>query len=179
MSMRRFLAEVVAAIAFGVLLYSYGHYVGHADALDGLKKADDARARVAFEQGRALGTVKETVVTEYVDRIVTVYKTGATITKEVPIYVSKAADASCVVPNGFVRVHDASAANVPISGGARVTDDGPSGIALSTVAETVADNYTDCRANAEQLSRLQKWARDSHGVTSGGLANGSQNVPGK
>lgn len=142
------------------------------------KDLEVKQVRQAFEQGKALGTVKEIVVTEYVERIVTVYKAGATITKEVPIYVSRAADASCVVPNGFVRVHDASAANVPVSGGPRVTDDAGSGIALSTVAETVADNYTDCKANAEQLSKLQKWARDSHGVTNGGV-NGSQNVPGK
>jgi hypothetical protein len=142
------------------------------------KNLEVKQVRDAFEQGMALGTVKESVVTEYVDRIVTVYKTGATITKEVPIYVSKAADASCVVPNGFVRLHDAGAASVPVSGGPRVTDDAGSGITLSTVAETVVDNYTDCRANAEQLSKLQKWARDSHGVTSGGV-NGSQNVPGK
>lgn len=179
MSMRRFLAEVVVAIVFGVLLYSYGYYAGLDDGRAEGTAADNVRLRAAFEQGQALGTVKEKVVIEYVDRIVTVYKAGATITKEVPIYVSKAADASCVVPNGFVRVHDAGAANVPVSGGPRLTDDGPSGIALSTVAETVADNYTNCRANAEQLSKLQKWARDSHGVTSGGLANGSQNVPGK
>jgi hypothetical protein len=179
MSSRRVLFEIIAAIAFGVLLYSYGHYVGLSDGRAENTAADNVRLRAAFEQGQALGTVKETVVTEYVDRIVTVYKTGATITKEVPIYVSKAADASCVVPNGFVRLHDAGAANVPVSGGPRVTDDDPSGVALSTVAETVTDNYTDCRANAEQLSKLQKWARDSHGVTSGGLANGSQNVPGK
>ncbi len=65
--------------------------------------------RQSFEQGQALGTVKEKVVVEYVDRIVKVYQAGATITKEVPIYVSQAADSACVVPAGFVRVHDAGA----------------------------------------------------------------------
>lgn len=54
---------------------------------------------------------------EYVDRIVKVYQAGATITKEVPIYVSQAADSACVVPAGFVRVHDAGAHNLPVAGG--------------------------------------------------------------
>jgi hypothetical protein len=168
-------AIVIVLVACGVLLYSLG--VEHGGAAEKAKavKADNARLNAAFEQGQALGTVKEKVVTEYVDRIVTVYKAGATITKEVPVYVSKAADASCVVTRGFVRLHDASAANVPVSGGPRVTDDAGSGIALSAVAATVNDNYTDCHANAEQLTALQAWARGSHAVTSGG-GNGQKKV---
>jgi hypothetical protein len=158
-------AAVIALAACGVLLYSLGFEHGESTEKANAVKADNARFEAAFEQGRALGTVKEKVVTEYVDRVVTVYKAGATITKEVPIYVSKAADSSCVVTGGFVRVHDAGAANVPVSGGPRVTDDAGSGIALSTVAATVVDNYTDCHANAEQLTALQAWARGSHAVT--------------
>jgi hypothetical protein len=170
---------VIALAACGVLLYSLGVASGKSAEKANAVKADNARFEAAFEQGRALGTVKEKVVTEYVERVVTVYKAGATITKEVPIYVSKAADASCVVTGGFVRVHDAGAANVPVSGGSRVTDDAGSGIALSAVAATVVDNYTDCHANAEQLTALQAWARGSHSVASGRAANGTQNVSGK
>lgn len=157
------LAALIALGAYGVLLYSMGADAERSKAL----KLDNARLSAAFEQGQALGTVKEKVVTEYVDRIVTIYKAGATITKEVPVYVSKAADAACVVTNGFVRLHDASAANVPVSGGPRVTDDAGSGVALSAVAGTINDNYTDCHANAEQLTKLQAWARGSHAITSG------------
>lgn len=172
------LAVVSALTACGVLLYSLGVVHGGAEEKAKAVKADNARLNAAFEQGQALGTVKEKVVTEYVDRVVTVYKAGATITKEVPVYVSKAADASCVVTRGFVRVHDASAANVPVSGGPRVTDDDSAGIALSAVAATVNDNYTDCHANAEQLTALQAWVRGSHAVASG-VADGQKNVSSK
>lgn len=166
---------VIALAACGVLLYSLGYVDGGAEEKAKAVKADNVRLNTAFEQGQALGAVKEKVVTKYVDRVVTVYKAGATITKEVPIYVSKAADASCVVTRGFVRVHDASAANVPVSGGPRVTDDDGAGIELSTVAATVNDNYTNCHANAEQLKALQAWVRGSHAVTSGG-GNGQKKI---
>jgi len=163
-------AVVIALAVCGALLYSLGVVHGESAEKGKAVKADQARLEAAFEQGQALGTVRDRVVTEYVEKVVTVYKQGATIIKEIPVYVSKAADAACAVPAGFVRVHDASAANLPVSGGPRVTDDGPSEIALSAVAETVAGNYTDCHANAEQLKALQKWARDSHGVTNGSRA---------
>lgn len=156
---------VIALLACGVLLYSFGFERGESAEKAKAVKADNARLQMAFEQGQALGTVRDRVVIEYVEKIVTVFKQGATIVKEIPVYVSKAADAACVVPAGFVRVHDASAANLPVSGGPLGTDDGPSGIALSAVAETVAGNYTNCRANAEQLKALQKWARESHAIT--------------
>lgn len=161
-------AVVIVFVACGVLLYSLGVEHGESAEKDKAVKADNARLQAAFEQGQALGTVRDRVVTEYVEKVVTVYKQGATIIKEIPVYVSKAADAACTVSAGFVRVHDASAENLPVSGGPRVTDDGPSGVALSTVAGIVADNYTNCHANAEQLKALQKWARDSHALTNGG-----------
>lgn len=156
---------IVAAAALLLLLVLKVFHFGYDTAVSEQLALDNSRLREAFEQGQELGTVRDRVVTEYVEKIVTVYKQGATIVKEIPVYVSKAADAACVVPAGFVRVHDASAANVPVSGGPLGTDDGPSGIALSTVAGTVADNYTICRANAEQLKALQKWVRESHAIT--------------
>lgn len=103
---------------------------------------------------QADATVK--VVTEYVDRIQTVRLAGQTIIKEVPVYVPAQADAACVLSRGFVRLHDAAATGSipdPASG----LDAAPAGIALSTVAGTVADNYQRCHENSEQLSALQKW----------------------
>ncbi|MDC6286775.1 hypothetical protein PP731_25660, partial [Ralstonia solanacearum] len=77
-----------------------------------------------------------------------------------PRYVPVQADASCVVPRGFVRLHDAAAAGAVPDPGAGDADAAPSGIALSAVAGTVADNYTDSHANSEQLARLQQLLRD-------------------
>lgn len=157
---------VAIAVAAG-LLYLLGFVNGAGDEQAKAAQIENTQLRQAFEQGQALGVVRDRVVTEYVEKLVPVYQRGATIIKEVPVYVSKAADAACVVSAGFVRVHDAGAANLPVPGGPRVSDDGPSGIALSAVAETVAGNYTDCHANAEQLKAFQQWARDSRGITNG------------
>lgn len=94
------------------------------------------------------------VVTKYVDRVQVVRGKGDTIIKEVPVYVDRESDRACTVPVGFVRVHDAAAANVQV-GDPGSTDAAPAGIALSAVAGTVADNYTTCHENAEQLIALQ------------------------
>jgi hypothetical protein len=58
-----------------------------------------------------------------------------------------------------VRLHDAAAAG-RLPEPARDADAAAAGIALSAVAGTVAENYTACRANAEQLSALQSWILD-------------------
>jgi hypothetical protein len=48
----------------------------------------------------------------------------------------------------------------PPSGSAGAADARPAGVALSTVAETVAGNYTACNGNAEQLKSLLELLRD-------------------
>ncbi|KVQ82165.1 hypothetical protein WK07_11825 [Burkholderia multivorans] len=140
-------AAVVIAIQHA-LLVSAGE---HADDL-----ARDVRERTA-ERDAARRDAK--IVTQYVDRVRVVREKGDTIIKEVPVYVDREADRACVVPLGFVRVHDAAAANVPV-GDPGSTDVAAAGVALSAVAATVADNYTTCHENAEQLIALQARVRD-------------------
>lgn len=114
----------------------------------------------AFEQGQELGTVRDRVVTEYVDRVQVIKERGATLIKEVPVYVSAKADAACIVNAGFVRLHDAGAKSLPAPDPAGYADEASSGIALSTVAATTVENYTSCNANAEQLTMLQALLRE-------------------
>ncbi|MBU9490289.1 hypothetical protein [Burkholderia multivorans] len=140
-------AAVVIAIQHALLVSASQH----ADDL-----ARDVRERTA-ERDAARRDVK--IVTQYVDRVRVVREKGHTIIKEVPVYVDREADRACVVPLGFVRVHDAAAANVPV-GHPGSTDAAAAGVALSAVAATVADNYTTCHENAEQLIALQARVRD-------------------
>ncbi|WP_176038886.1 hypothetical protein [Burkholderia multivorans] len=140
-------AAVVIAVQHA-LLVSAGQ---HADDL-----ARDVRDRTA-ERDAARRDVK--IVTQYVDRVRVVREKGDTIIKEVPVYVDREADRACLVPLGFVRVHDAAAANVPV-GDPGSADAAAAGVALSAVAATVADNYTTCHENAEQLIALQARVRD-------------------
>lgn len=82
--------------------------------------------RKAFEQGQELGTVREVVVTKYVESVQVVKEKAKTIIQKVPVYVSKESDARCAVPAGFVRLHDAAAANVPpVASPASVPNDSP------------------------------------------------------
>lgn len=99
-------------------------------------------------------------VTQYVDRERVIRLKGDTIIKEVPLYVPAQADAACVIPRGFVRLHDAAAAGTVPDSGAGDADAAPTDVALSAVASTVTSNYTDSHANSEQLSTLQQTLRD-------------------
>lgn len=157
---------VVAAILFG-LGYALGHANGVAGEQSKAKDTEIKQLREAFEQGQAVGTVRDVVVTEYVDRERVIYKTGATITKEIPVYVTPAADAACTLNRGFVRVHDAAAANV-LPGSASAADAEPAGIALSAATGVIAENYTACNAVRSQLTALQKWVRGTHDAINNG-----------
>lgn len=78
--------------------------------------------------------------------------------EKAPDYVTPKADARCVVPVGFVRLHDAAAAGQdPVPDPAARADDAASGVALSAVGATVAGNYGGCRENAAKLTDLQAW----------------------
>ena len=99
------------------------------------------------------------VITKYVDRIKIVKEKGNVIIKEIPTYITKTDDAKCVVPNGFVVLHDSASRNeVPDT--ARIVDERASKIKISGVAETVGENYNTYHEVAEQLKSLQKWVRD-------------------
>jgi hypothetical protein len=99
-------------------------------------------------------------VTQYVDRVRVVREKGDTIIQEVPVYVDREADRACTVPVGFVRLHDAAAANLP-AGNPGPADAAPAGVALSEVSRTVAENYTRCHETAEQLIALQARLRSA------------------
>lgn len=115
--------------------------------------------RQAFEQGQAHGTVRDKIVTVYVDRVQVITERGQTIIQKVPVYVSAKADAACTVNAGFVRLHDAAAHALPAPEPSGAADDAPAGIALSAVGATTAANYAACNANAEQLTQLQELVR--------------------
>ncbi|NPZ19527.1 hypothetical protein DZ956_022390 [Pseudomonas aeruginosa] len=156
--MTRLYIVLALTVTFALVACGFRLGVNHEQAK--AKALDAAQLRQAFEQGQELGTVRERVVTEYVDRVEVVKEVGRTIIKEVPIYVSAEADRACTVNAGFVRLHDAAAAGVLPPDPAGAADARPAGIALSAVAETVAGNYTACHANTEQLNSLLELVRD-------------------
>ena len=147
------------AVVAGLAWWATGRYNA---AVDRANKAEATATELRTQLTNA--TAATVTVTQYVDRERVIRLKGDTIIKEVPRYVPAQADAACVVPRGFVRLHDAAASGTVPDSGAGDTDAAPSGVALSTVAGTVTGNYTDSHANSEQLRTLQQALRDQ-GVT--------------
>lgn len=130
-----------------------------------VQRADQAETTAANLRTQLDNTRSATVtVTQYVDRERVIRLKGDTIIKEVPRYVPVQADAACVVPRGFVRLHDAAAAGTVPNPDTGDADAAPADVALSTVAGTVAANYTGCHVDAARLTSLQQTLRDQ-GVT--------------
>lgn len=146
----------IAVILLAGLIYGAGWVEGAAHIQDKWAAEKQAQAMAAAQTGQHQAEATVQVVTKYVDKIKVVRERGATIIKEVPVYVNAQADADCIINAGFVRLHDAATGN-PVSLSPGSADAAPSGVALSTLAATVADNYTACHENAEQLIALQQW----------------------
>ncbi|WP_455154816.1 hypothetical protein [Cupriavidus campinensis] len=130
-----------------------------------VRRATEAEALVASLRAQLDNTDAGVVeVTKYVDRVQTIHVKGDTITKEIPRYVTVEADAACSVPGGFVRLHDTAATGGVLDQNPGGADAAPSGVPLSAVAGTVADNYTTGHVNAARLMALQDTLR-AQGVT--------------
>ncbi len=155
------LAIIGALIAGGVWQQGRIHTAKNEtrDALDRVLVVEGERDTAKEEARLARANVR--TVTEYVDRVQYVHVQGKTITKEIPIHVTPEADAACVVPVGFVRIHDAAAANTAPEPPAGDPDAPAPGLTLSAVAETVTENYTQYHALGAQLIGLQDYVRTS------------------
>lgn len=83
-------------------------------------------------------------------------------TKEVKIYVTPEADARCVVPTGFIRLHNHAASGstaLPAVNDGEQSNDSPTKLALSSVGEVVAENYNRCLLEFEKIKALQATIR--------------------
>lgn len=157
----RFLLWALVALAglvSGYLVKRHFTEFKHRAEVIETQKAAIARleTKLVFEQ------ITQKVVTKYVDRVQVIRGETKTIIKEVPIYVTPEDDANCVVPDGFVRLHDAAVQGRSVASTPGATDAAPSDTQLSEVAITVVENYGVCRETAEQLTALQRWIRETH-----------------
>ena len=103
------------------------------------------------------------IVTKYIIKTQVIKETGNAIIKEIPVYITKTDDVKCVVPNGFVLLHDSASRNeVPVAPG-RINESA-SDVKISEVAGTVITNYTTYYQIAEQLKSLQDWVREQQKI---------------
>ncbi|KRA15353.1 hypothetical protein [Lysobacter sp. Root604] len=159
--------RAILALIFVALLAAIGFGAAFQQSRIAAAKADTAKVQqqllgMTSERDTALQERNHArsnvlVVTKFVDRVQKVHVAGATITKEIPIYVTPKADAACTLTAGFVRIHDAAAGNVPPDASAGDPDAPAAGLTLSAVADTVAGNYTACHVIREQVIGLQDY----------------------
>lgn len=143
---------VVLAFAAGALVtYKVMDWKADAERLEQERITHALNAQGVVIANRTEGQVREVVRTVYVR--------GATIVKEVPVYVTKQDNAACTINTGFVRVHDAAVANQP-PGPPADTDRAATGVALSTVGETVAENYTHYHACVAKVKAWEQFYAD-------------------
>ena len=118
------------------------------------------------KQELAAAELTHEVITQYVDRVKIVEGKTHEIIKKVPVYITKESDAKCTINNGFVSLHDHASKNeVPDSTG--TINENPSDVKLSTVAETVTENYGTYYQVVEQLKSLQDWIRKQKELNNG------------
>ncbi|AMP13691.1 hypothetical protein [Collimonas pratensis] len=140
-----------------VLLLAYGaHERGAIQAKWDKEKREQAQA-VTEIQGQQEAVTTQTI-TQYVNRDRVVYVQGATITKQVPIYVTAQNNAQCVINNGFVRLWNAANTGVQLPDAAVPADGEASGVVLSEVATQHSVESTYTRRLEVQLETWQDWA---------------------
>lgn len=125
-------------------------------------KVADAKLEMSKKE-TASAEASTKVVTKYVTKVEIVKEKGDAIIKEIPKFITANADGQCVIPNGFVLLHDSASRNeVPDS--TRSVDEGASSVKLSGVATTVTENYTAYHKVAEQLKALQEWIKEQQSI---------------
>ena len=99
--------------------------------------------------------VTKVVVEKYKEQV----KKDEEVHEQIISQINDKDDHMCSVPESFVRLHDSAAKNT-VPGPSTGTDGAASGIALSEVERTIADNYSAYNKLADQLRSLQEWVTE-------------------
>lgn len=135
-----------------LLAFIWGLHEHHEGVL--YQKAEDAKVVIKTEQKAAIVTTK--IVTQYVPQIQYVKGETITITKKVPVYVTKTDDSKCTVGNGFVVLwNTTNKMQLPSSAG--TVDDRPSPVVLSDIAAQHTAEVGVCTATENQRDALKAW----------------------
>jgi hypothetical protein len=143
---------IAAALAVFLALWWYGNH--QFDKGVKWQLAQDAEFIANMKPNQAKATERVRIV--FIEKAAEIRYRTKTITERVPEYVTAKDDAACPINRGFVRLHDAAASGT-VPGSPARTDGEPSGVALSTVTETVAANYGTAHLCAARLEAWQQW----------------------
>lgn len=151
--------RIIGVLAVSAAMVGAGWRYGADSVQSRWNSERDAQAVAAARQAVRIADAGQDATAQYTTAALATQQHTVEIIKKVPVYVPAQADAGCTVPVGFVRLHDAAAADADPGNAAVGTDDTPAGIALSAVAGTVIENYSACHQTAAQLTALQSWVK--------------------
>jgi cell division protein FtsB len=146
--------KIIGALLVVAGVFLSGGIWTQREFLDAVQKQKEEIARL--EQASKEVTTKIEKV--YIEKTKIIKEKGDVIVQKVPEYISKDADAKCDVSNGFVVLHNSAVKN-EIPNTTREFNEKSSGVEISTVGRTVAENYTTCNEVREQLKSLQDWIK--------------------
>jgi hypothetical protein len=159
----------VIGVLLGLSLLAGVYIKGRSDGSD-LKELEYAKEKMEWQQSIIN---KQTAFDDSVREIFKEYLTDVTITKEVTKYikqkpeiikeyVSVESDKRCVIPKGFVSLHNKAVDGVPLSELQNIPSDAatPSGKKLSDVSKVVTVNYYEYEQMKKKLIALQKTVTD-------------------
>lgn len=130
-------------------------------------RAEAAKLKADMDRKVALSEKQsKQIVTKYITKTKVVKEKGDVIIKEVPKFITKDADANCVVPKSFVLLHDSAAKN-QIPDTSKGIDGTASGTKLSTIGETITINYNNYHQLSERLKALQDWVSSQERIYNG------------
>ena len=130
-------------------------------------RAEAAKLKADMDRKVALSEQNsKQVVTKYVTKTKVIKEKGDVIIKEVPKFITKDADANCVVPKSFVLLHDSAAKN-EIPDSSKGVDGTASGTKLSAIGETITINYNNYHQLSERLKALQDWVSSQERIYNG------------
>lgn len=135
-----------------LLAYFWGLWQHH----EGVTWQKDQQKQAVITVQVVSGAVTHDVVTRYIPKIEYVKGQTVTITKKVPIYVTRKDDLACPINNGFVSLWNATnKMQLPTSSGA--VDEGPSPVVLSDIAAEHTREAGICTATENQRDALKEW----------------------
>lgn len=140
--------EIWYLLGIGLLIW-YVYHLGAESVQTKWDAANKDQASTASRLKQQTTIVLRAVETVHSVKTQVIKEKGATIVKEIPIYIPVD---SPDLPTGFVKLHDAAVTNSSPED-ARFADARP--IGLATATRTILGNYTICEVNRQQLLSLQ------------------------
>jgi hypothetical protein len=148
--------KLLAGVALILGVFVYGYMKGSAYADAELQRFAAKNAQLTADMEKKNSEITTEVVTQYVDRV-------NTIREKEYVYrdiAETVVPTQSVLSNGWVFTHDISATGGNADA-TRASDASPSGITDTTALVGIIGNYSNCRANSEQLIALQRWITDN------------------